>query len=308
VKTPVLGTAAVTGAGVLVVAIDGISGHALTTRTVVPGSAVVAVIALAITWRVDAANIRFAGIDCAGVSIITSNGGASRFAITALAAIANRTYVLICTGIAFVGGNGLTLPTTGTANHLLTYVADLGSGADNHGLGINYTLIGQSTRVANESSVAAIAVVERVAIGIYFARTLHGKAHTCTLLAAIGYRAGVIVVAGSAVKLSRAPAKAIAKIVGTRVTIVTNDGETDTNSPVAVVAHGAGVAVHTFPLAQVGIGAAHITITSVGCAVVAIVAEIDVVPTHFQGLVNVAITVVVKAIANLDGSLARVTL
>jgi len=272
VDAPVVGSAPICSAWIVVVAIDRIGSQAFAAITVVSGGAGIAIVAFPVRWRMDASTFGIARVGGAGIPIVTGDGRLARRTFPHLANITHRTDIVIGTGIAFVGGNNLALAIVGITNRLLTDVTRLRNRANDHGFLVYNTLIWKCALVTEESSVADVTVIESVAIFVYLAGTIDGITNAIPLLAGISHRAWVFVVTCCTVEFGLASTKTIAGIVGARVIVVADDRLSNADSAITMIANRAGITVNALPFTQLNVGTPGIAVAGIARAVVVVIA------------------------------------
>jgi len=171
--------------------------------------------------------------------------------------------------------------------------------AGDHGLRVHGALEGQRIHVADQRSVAQVSVLESRAIGIFLAIALDREAGAYTFFAGVCHRTGVKVVALVQIELRLTSTLSVTDVVGAGVLVVAGDGKSDALSFFTVVAHGACVAVDALAFALDRVLTALRAGADIVGTRVAIVAKVHVLAFNEKGLVNVAIAVVVQAVADL---------
>jgi len=209
--------------------------------------------------------------------------------LTFLAGVADGAGISVLAGVVFVSaGEVACAGGRVTRGQQARCIRAFGLGALDGGTGHDRALVGQRGRVAEENSVAQVAVVQRRTVLVLHAVTVDLDAHAVALAALVCDGAGVRVVAGEAVRVVDAAACFGAGIVGAGVVVVAIHGLADAHACFAMVCLGAGISVHAFARFQGQVLASLFAQASVIGAVVIVGA---------CQLIGVAIAVVVHAVA-----------
>jgi len=121
------------------------------------------------------------------------------------------------------------------------------------------------------------------------------------LFARVADRARVPVVAWRSVVIEEASSRSVAGIIGARVVVVAQHRVAVALPLLAMIAHGAGVAVLAFAAVEIGVTAPRFSIAHVRGALVGIVAQVEIVAAGLERLVRVAVAVVVHSVARFLG-------
>jgi hypothetical protein len=114
-------------------------------------------------------------------------------------------------------------------------------------------------------------------------------------------RAWVLVIARFLVRRVFTPSSVSTNVVRTRVAVVAFDGVAEARPIDTVVGHRTGISVFAGTGRQDVVDAAVLPGTLVRGAVVVVVAQVDVVPAHKHGFVDVIVTVVINAVTGFLG-------
>jgi len=180
--------------------------------------------------------------------------------------------------------------------------------ACDEGIGNYLALVWQLGFVTGQCAVAEVTIFQCGAVIVILAGTGDGMACANAVGALIADGARIVIVTVRAVVLEQAAAQSVAGVVRTLVIIVTDNRVADTLSPFAMVSNGASVAVHTFSRVQDLVGAAILAVTGVDGARIIVIAEVDVVSAHLLRFIDIAVAVVINAVALLlsrYGGIAR---
>ena len=251
---PAQGIACIIGAEVLVIAVLRGDREALTQRTGVADGAGVAVITRLGIWGVDAAHIGVTGVVCAGVIVVTAEltrGGAH--ALSAL--VARGAWVSVIAEVAI----GQVLAATIGVTHIIGAWVSIIAGQGDVALALAFD--------AGVNQCAGVPVIAGRDVGRMDAALggLTGVVgadvevvtddglcrHAVALLTDVSHRAGVLVIAGRAVRDMIAAHTAVAGVIGAWVGVIAiQDRLTGALPSSALVTQGAGVAV----VARRGVG------------------------------------------------------
>jgi len=161
----------------------------------------------------------------------------------------------------------------------------------------NGALVWQGLQVAKEGSVAQVAIFQLQAVCILLAVTWNSHPHALSFHALVGDGTGVSIVAVKGVVLELASAKPIAGVIGTHIAVVAGNGRAQTYPLLAMVSHGACIAIHALALGEFFVGTALFAFAGVLGAAVFVIAEVHGLAFHKVALINIAVTVVIDGIA-----------
>ncbi len=280
--------------GIAVIAGLGHTGLTGTIHALVTQGAGISIIARSAIVDVLTACLSVAGIVGAGNTIITIDGDTT-------GTLPGRAGILDLTGIppfaeqSIIGGHQRADAFVRVA--LVGLAEAFRRGTGHHGFRVNDALIRKRLGVADQCSIALIAVFQRRTIGIGLAVAGDGSASAVSVQAEIAHGADVTVVAGAAVGGVHTAALLSTGIVGAGVLVMAIHRVTDTGPGGAMVGHGTWVTIITGAAVEGRIEASVATGTGIVGAVVIVVAQVDIVAAHQIWLVHIPITVVVEAIA-----------
>lgn len=288
-------------AGIVVIAAQWIATEALAIYAEIAGGACVAIDAWGFVVIVEAAKLTVAAIIGAEV-VVMADALEPSGAHTGDACIGNGASITIFAWKAFVCrdyGAGTACGVTGARK------ADcIGSlrrlSTDRDGAGVDLALVGPLLQVADERSIAEVAIFQSVTVIIALAIAGDGKSAASAVGAGIGDGAGVAVIASCGVLFEEAASTAITGVVGALVVVVADHGIADTKPGLAVVGDGAGVAVLAFAGIEVNVIAPGLALAVVLSAIVAVIAKIDVVAFVLFWFVHIFVTVIVDTVARFD--------
>ena len=187
-------------------------------------------------------------------------------------------------------------------------VFTFGGGTRHLGALCHHAFVGHGLDIADQGPVAKVTVFQGGAVGISLAFARESGTTATALLAVVGYGAGVLIVACPNICRVLAAACVGADVVGTRIAIVALHRVPEAGACDAVICHGAGVAILAGSTLQQFVGAALLGQAFVLCAIIVVVAKVNVGALHEVRLVNLTVAVVVETVASLNGRGERVTL
>jgi len=300
--------AKIRGARIGVLTIEKRSSRAFAIFTRIVSGAHVPIAAGPVTVHVHAPFPRHADVGGAGIDIVTQRGHAGEtFSVAAYISYGAR--IAVVAGKAFMCGDLSTLAGIGIAAHLdANGPSVLWFGANHQGVFRYCATVGYLAGVAKQGAVAHVVIFQFCTVRIGEAVTVNCEAGAFPLVAGIGHRARVFIVAIGVIELSFAPAHAVAQVVSAWITVVAGDGEPHTNSPFAVVCDSARIAIDALAFAEALVGAPRLPGTGINCAVIVVVALVDVFAVHQRWFIYFPVAVVVQPVALFLGRRACIAL
>jgi len=233
-----------TVATVVVIADQRLPSGALTRIARVVGGADITIGAGGPVVGVDTAGVGVAGVVGARVAIV-ADAVRSGCTLPFGTGVPQGTFIAIFARESMMVGEKRTssgggLAKGGQANSIRTR---LRVGADHQRLTVDLTLVRPLNGVAKEGTVAQIAILQGLTIGI--ALTIAGDGGACAFafVASVCDGTWVPVVATARIEFEVATARAITGIVGAGIVVITNDRVADAYAGLAVVCSGTGVAI-----------------------------------------------------------------
>jgi len=289
----------VIGARIGIAALQGRSAHAESPTALVIGRADVSVAAGCFVVLEDAARFGIARVVGAWISVV-AEGRRTGLALAADALVANGAPVSVVASEALVVRFQRALSGRRLAHDFLADdVVRNQAGAVHYGIWLNGADVGQLVHVAEQEAVAQVPVFEGLAVLVFDALAIHRIPGTLAFAALVRYRAGVGIVAVGLVVLSRAAAESVADVVRAGIAVVARDGQTQADSVLAMVADRAHVSVDALALVEVLVQAPILPDASVFGAVIVVVADVLVFSPDQRRIVDLAVAVVVHAVATL---------
>jgi len=133
------------------------------------------------------------------------------------------------------------------------------------------------------------------------------KTAAASVVARVIYGTRVTIVTRSRVGLGSAPTKSIAEVIRARVAIIANNGESNADSCITMVARGTRIAILALTFRQLFVLAAGLSLTGVGATFIAIVTEVHKVSAHLLRFVNQTITIIVFSVAGFGHRICGIT-
>jgi len=174
--------------------------------------------------------------------------------------------------------------------------------------GVRFALEGKLVQRTSQGAVAQVPVFQGQAVRVVHTVARDLESGALPLLAAVGDRAWVRVVAVCAVVLEKASAQPVAHIVRARVVVVAENRGAFADAFIAMVSDSACVAVEALALSQDVVGASGFSEADILRAWVLVITEVDVIPSDLVRLVGLAVAVVVRTVACLLDRLGCVAL
>jgi len=159
--------------------------------------------------------------------------------------------------------------------------------------------------VAEQRSVANVAVLQQHAVKVFLALARHAESNAVALGAFVIHGTRVPVVAGKGVGVKNAAARGVATVGGAQISVVAVDGRTDAFACIAVVGQGAHIFVVTRRTGKRLVQASRFRVTAIFGTLVAIVANPG--RSIISAFVNLAVAIVINAVADLFGRCGRGT-
>jgi hypothetical protein len=292
------GIAEIVSADVLVLALLGGTGNALSIFATIAQGTGVAVFAGGLVGFVGAPRQRVTAIIGTGIAVVAV-GLDTSLTEPGQAAFTDDTEIAVVAGRAFVGRKQFAFAgccVTGICEAVIVF-ARVGFAFDNGSL-LDLANMRQFGGVAHEGAVASIAIFQGIAVGIHQAVAGEFGSLAFTFDADITGGARVAIIAGSGGKLVVTATGGIAEVLRARVVIVTTYGGAYADSFLAVVSQGTDIAIAAFGAGEWQMDAALLRVTGILGAVV-IVTAIEVVYE--------AIAVIILAVAAFQGRSGRIT-
>jgi len=167
-------------------------------------------------------------------------------------------------------------------------------------------LEGDSGNVTHQNSVAETTVFHRSTVTIFHALAINCLTGADPIRAMVAQGANHAIIAITPHWLILTPTLFGADVVGAGILVIAHHRVPNADTCNAVIGHRAGVAIQTLALVQSRIFATHIAHATIYGAAVAVIAEVNVAPIDFSGLVYVTVTIIVETIAEFFGRYRRI--
>ena len=270
------------------------------------GGADVAVIAgetvvLVLTATLWIAQIVGAGIPVVAVSLNT--GQANPF----VAVVANGTGAPILAKEPIIGGSEATLPGTFVAHRLqANRPQSRWERTGDNRLGVNPALIWQTPGIAIERSVAEVAIFKGLAIGGCLAIAIHCHSRTFPGTTLVRHGTGVTIITSRLVALVEAAPSLVTGVVSTRIVIIAIHRLAYADAGITVICDGTGVPIEALTFIEGHVRASRYALTRVISTGVTVITEAHILVVFEEPLVDVPVTVIIKAIAEFQGRLLSI--
>jgi len=166
----------------------------------------------------------------------------------------------------------------------------------------------QLALVAKERAGAQIAVLQRCTVHVLLALAGHLISNTFRLAAMVPYGARVVIIALGLVRQILTTPGFRTNVVRAGVLIIAIHRIAYADAGHAVIRDRTGIAVLALAIVEGRVLTTRFTGAGVGGTLVAIVAQVHVVPAHLGRLVRVAIAVIIQPVAYLRSRYARVAI
>jgi len=182
------------------------------------------------------------------------------------------------------------------------------SRAIDYSLRVDGALVGPRFLVAQQGAVAQVVIVKGIdALLVALTLATHRSALAPAFHALVCNRTGVFVVALGLVGRILAPAGLGAEVVGARVVVIAIHRVSNARAVRTMVGYGAGIVVAAVSGVEDLVHAAILACTLVLSAVVAVIAQVEIVAFDQVGFIGLAVAIVIKPVADLFGRDRRVT-
>jgi len=180
-------------------------------------------------------------------------------------------------------------------------------GARNYRVGDDRTFVWNLLKIAEENSIAKIAIFKwcAIQIGLAVAVDVCALAEPCDALVSNGARIAIVTRPGNRGVL--ATSRNGAKIVSTRIVVIALHHIPNACPAITVVGNGTGVSVVAITDFEQLVNAPVFATTGVCGAVIVISAQLQVLALDQFGLINLAIAVIIDTVAGLGHRVRRIT-